>query len=102
LQELHFIARAITPPIRPKRFDTRFFAVDAASIVARCEGCVHEDAELVELVWASLDDAAALDLPEITRRVLSELQKRLDGGMSRFQPAPFFHVLHGKWRRDEL
>jgi 8-oxo-dGTP pyrophosphatase MutT (NUDIX family) len=102
LQELHFIARAITPPARPKRFDTRFFAVNAAAIAARCEGCVHEDAELVELVWASLDEAEKLDLPQITQRVLAELRTRLDGGMSRFSPAPFFYELRGKWRRDEL
>jgi 8-oxo-dGTP pyrophosphatase MutT (NUDIX family) len=102
LQEIHFIARAITPPARPKRFDTRFFAVDAAGIAARCEGFVHEDAELVELVWIGLDEADKLDLPMITLRVLGELRKRLEGGMSRFAPAPFFHELHGKWRRDEL
>jgi 8-oxo-dGTP pyrophosphatase MutT (NUDIX family) len=102
LQDIHFIARAITPPARPKRFDTRFFAVDAQAIAARCEGCVHEDAELVELVWVGLDEAEKLDLPMITQRVLGELRKRLDGGMSRFAPAPFFYELHGKWRREEL
>ena len=102
LQDIHFIARAITPPARPKRFDTRFFAVDAQAIAARCEGCVHEDAELVELVWVGLDEAEKLDLPMITQRVLGELRKRLGGGMSRFAPAPFFYELHGKWRREEL
>ena len=32
LATLHFVARAITPPRRPKRFDTRFFAADATTI----------------------------------------------------------------------
>ena len=73
-----------------------------AAIAARCEGCVHEDAELVELVWVGLDEAEKLDLPMITLRVLGELRQRLDGGMSRFAPAPFFYELHGKWRREEL
>ncbi|MBN9448132.1 MAG: NUDIX hydrolase, partial [Bosea sp.] len=27
-----FVARAITPPRRPKRFDTRFFTVDASAV----------------------------------------------------------------------
>jgi hypothetical protein len=76
--------------------------MDAAAIAARCEGCVHEDAELVELVWVGLDEAEKLDLPMITQRVLGELRQRLDGGMSRFTPAPFFYEFHGKWRREEL
>ena len=102
LQGLHFIARAITPPSRPKRFDTRFFAVDARQIAAKLDGCVHEDAELVELVWIELDKAETLDLPEITSRVLIELRARLAAGMSRFLPAPFFYQHYGQWRRDEL
>ncbi len=32
LSSLHFIARAVTPSRRPRRFDTRFFAVDASTI----------------------------------------------------------------------
>ncbi len=102
LQDLHFIARAITPPSRPKRFDTRFFAVDARHIAAKLDGCVHEDAELIELVWIGLDDAESLDLPEITLRVLVELRVRLAAGLSRFLPAPFFYQHYGQWRRDEL
>src|SRR5262249_38537129 len=34
LAPVHFIARAITPPARTKRFDTRFFAIDASEIAA--------------------------------------------------------------------
>ena len=51
---LHFIARAITPPGRPRRFDARFFAVDAGAIAHRIEGVTGPDAELVELVWLPL------------------------------------------------
>jgi 8-oxo-dGTP pyrophosphatase MutT (NUDIX family) len=102
LQNMHFIARAITPPMRPKRFDTRFFALDAAHIAARLDGFVHEGAELVELIWIELAKAEDLDLPLITRRVLEELRIRIAGGMSRFLPVPFFYWDHGQWRRDEL
>jgi 8-oxo-dGTP pyrophosphatase MutT (NUDIX family) len=35
LTAIHFVARAITPPRRPKRFDTRFFAADAGTIARR-------------------------------------------------------------------
>jgi 8-oxo-dGTP pyrophosphatase MutT (NUDIX family) len=102
LQALHFIARAITPPFLPKRFDTRFFAVDAGNVTGKRDGVVHPEAELVELVWARLDEAGKLDLPSVTRLVLDELRARLDAGMSPFLPTHFFRLSRGKWRRDEL
>jgi 8-oxo-dGTP pyrophosphatase MutT (NUDIX family) len=102
LQELHFIARAITPPIRPRRFDTRFFAVDARAVRTRVDGIAHADAELVELVWTPLDKAETLDLPEVTLRVLIELRARIDAGMSPFHPVPFYYFNRGKWRREEI
>jgi 8-oxo-dGTP pyrophosphatase MutT (NUDIX family) len=102
LQELHFIARAITPPMRPRRFDTRFFAIDARAVTARLDGVAHADAELVELAWVNLDKAESLDLPDVTRQVLAELRTRLKGGMSPFLPAPFYYFRNGKWRREEL
>ena len=37
---LHFIARAITPPRRPRRFDTRFFSADAELVAHRRRGNV--------------------------------------------------------------
>ncbi|WP_020178304.1 NUDIX hydrolase [Methylopila sp. M107] len=90
LEGLWLIARAITPPKRPRRFDTRFFAADAALIAHRIEGVVSPDAELVELVWTSLDDARELDLPAITRMVLDDLAKRLEIGLESDAPAPFY------------
>src|ERR1700740_2179988 len=54
LGALHFIGRAITPPGRPRRFDARFFTMDASAIAHRIEGITGPDAELVELVWMSL------------------------------------------------
>jgi 8-oxo-dGTP pyrophosphatase MutT (NUDIX family) len=102
LQELHFVARAITPPFLPKRYDTRFFAADAGNVAAKRDGVVDSEAELVELVWAPLDEAGKLDLPGVTRTVLDELRARLDAGMSPFLPTPFFRLSRGKWRRDEL
>lgn len=102
LQALHFIARAITPPSLPIRFDTRFFAADARAVLARRDGAVHADAELVELVWAPLNEAEKLDMAGVTRCVLGELRARLDAGMSPYLPTPFFRFSRGGWRRDEL
>ena len=56
LANIHFIARAITPPRRPRRFDTRFFTADA-SRRAQVEGVVGPDSELVELVWMPIKEA---------------------------------------------
>ena len=102
LDGLDFIARAITPPRRPKRFDTRFFVADAALIAHRTPDIVHAEAELVELVWTPLDEAAKLDMPIITRVVLAELAAAARSGMSRFRARPFYHERHKKWLREEL
>jgi 8-oxo-dGTP pyrophosphatase MutT (NUDIX family) len=35
LGPMHLVGRAITPPRRPKRFDTRFFAIDRGAIARK-------------------------------------------------------------------
>lgn len=102
LSQLQFIARAITPPKRPKRFDTAFFSMDASAIAHRIEGIVTPDSELVELVWTPLPEARELDLPPITLVVLEELEKRLGDGMKAEAPVPFYYEAARKWRREEL
>jgi len=96
LSDVHFIARAITPPRRPRRFDTRFFAIDAQAIAVRQDGFVGPDSELVELVWLPIEDAKGLELPPITKAVLEELQMRTAAGFSHDLPAPFYRMLHRK------
>jgi len=81
LSQIHFIARAITPPKRPLRFDSRFFAADMTGVVHRAEGFVGPNAELVELVWLPITEARSLDMPGITAVVLEELHELLDGLM---------------------
>ena len=102
LDNLQFIARAITPPRRPKRFDAAFFAVDMSEIAGRVEGVVHKDAELTELVWVPIIDAQKLELPTITSVVLNELEARLAAGMRHFLPVPFYYEKNRKWIREEL
>jgi 8-oxo-dGTP pyrophosphatase MutT (NUDIX family) len=102
LAAFHFITRAITPPRRPRRFDTCFFAVDAKEIAARVEDVIHPESELVELVWLPLDEARKLDLPHITGVVLRELKTRIDGGMGHDLPVPFYYERHKRWFREEL
>lgn len=91
LDNLHLIARAITPPGRVRRFDTRFFAADASQIAATIEGVTGPDAELTELVWAPIGEARMLDLPRVVSFALDHLQERLDQGLERDAPLPFYY-----------
>jgi 8-oxo-dGTP pyrophosphatase MutT (NUDIX family) len=103
LSVLHFVARAITPPGRPRRFDARFFSVDASSIAHRIDNVVHADAELVELVWVPIAEAAQnLDLPTITTIVLQELQARVEAGFGHDLPVPFYRKPHDPFGRELL
>lgn len=77
LDKLTYVARAITPPYRPRRFDARFFLADAEQVLASFEPVAGE--ELLHTKWFSLEEAEALDLPSITRFVLKEVRQRLAG-----------------------
>jgi 8-oxo-dGTP pyrophosphatase MutT (NUDIX family) len=102
LDELHFIARAITPPGRPRRFDTRFFAADARTIAHRIEGVIGPDAEFVELVWVPIAAARELDLPTITAVVLGDLEARIAAGFGHELPVPYYHRIRGRFVRELL
>jgi 8-oxo-dGTP pyrophosphatase MutT (NUDIX family) len=100
---LFLIARAITPPGRVRRFDTRFFSADASAIAHRVEGVIHAEAELVELAWVEIGSSPLADLHAMTRNVLNELEKRLAAGPLRHDAAvPFFHFYGGRMHRDVL
>lgn len=102
LGSLHFIARACTPPRRPKRFDTRFFTADASAVAHTIEGVVGPDSELVELTWVPIEQAAQLDMPTITGVVLEELSARVAAGMARDLPVPYYYMQDGRFNRDLL
>ena len=102
LAPIHFVARAITPPRRPKRFDTRFFAADTSAIAHRVDGMIGPDAELVELVWMPMAQARHLDMPAITAVVLEELETRIAAGLRRDLPVPFYQMLHRHFVRQLL
>ncbi len=100
LSQLHFIARAITPSRRPKRFDTRFFAVDASAIAHQVENVVHADAELVELTWLPIAEARSLDMPTITGVILQELEARVEAGFGHDLPVPFYRMPRTRFLRE--
>jgi 8-oxo-dGTP pyrophosphatase MutT (NUDIX family) len=102
LSAIHFVARAITPPGRPLRFDSRFFTAEVPAIARRDDGFVGPDKELVELVWLPITEARRLDMPGITAVVLEELQDRIATGMSHDHPVPLYRTLHRRVVRELL
>lgn len=102
LEGLDFLARAITPPGRPRRFDARFFVADARWIAHRADGVIHADAELTELVWVPLEEALKLEIPNITRSVLGDLAALGSGPLSLRRPRKFYRMVRGKYVVEEI
>ena len=95
LEALDFIARAITPPGRPRRFDARFFMADAGHI-AKSLGETRTSGELLKPVWLTLKEAHAADVLPITRVVLKEVEARLTDRPDPARPVPFYIPRAGK------
>ncbi|MFK7751156.1 MAG: NUDIX domain-containing protein [Sedimentitalea sp.] len=76
-QSLQYVFRALTPPGRPRRFDARFFLVDANAIPVGLDNFDHASDELSHLQWIELSKARSFDLPFITEVVLAEIEARV-------------------------
>jgi 8-oxo-dGTP pyrophosphatase MutT (NUDIX family) len=87
---LQFVFRALTPPGRPRRFDARFFLVDAEHIQGDPDDFTHASDELSHLQWIPLDKARGVDLPFITEVVLAEVEQRLHDDAPP-DSVPYFH-----------
>ncbi|ODN70018.1 NUDIX hydrolase [Methylobrevis pamukkalensis] len=103
LSPLRVVARAITPPGRVRRFDSRFFAVFADVIAVRPEG-IAGTGELEDVVWPTLDEADGLELPRITRSVIDDLKRRLidDPALSPGGPATFYRPIGDEFVREPM
>jgi 8-oxo-dGTP pyrophosphatase MutT (NUDIX family) len=69
LDALHYLARAVTPPGEPIRFNARFFAVGAEHV----SGSGGGDGELENLRFYAMSEALGFDLASPTRKVLGRL-----------------------------
>jgi 8-oxo-dGTP pyrophosphatase MutT (NUDIX family) len=84
-----FVFRAVTPPGRPRRFDARFFAVDAGKLATDPDDFSGACEELAHLQWIPFDEVRRFDLPFITQVVLAEIAVKLPD-LSAPSSVPFF------------
>lgn len=100
LSPLKLIARAITPPQRPRRYDTRFFIAPRQSVAL--DSGTH-DGEFTEKGWFGLTECRALDIPNITRLVLEDAVAYLESrARGNFTGIPFYYQEGGMFRRDVI
>lgn len=102
LDKLHLVARAITPPYRSRRFDARFFMADAEQIQGDMHDTTNASGELLDLFWFTMAEARELELPNITRMVLGEVERRTTGNFDFAEPGPFIHFNNGKPIQDRV
>ena len=99
LGALRLVARAITPPGLKRRFDTSFFACfrDSAVVTAHQGGD-----ELEDMAWPTYTETNDLDLPNITRTILSDVFNRLtiDPTLQSSHEIPTYQQRYGKYVRS--
>lgn len=86
---LSYVFRAITPPGSRRRFDARFFCVDADRLASDPDDFSRAEDELSDLQWMPIDRARSFDLPLVTRHALAEITARLPD-LSAPTKVPFF------------
>jgi len=99
LDRLDYVARAVTPPYRPVRFNARFFVADAS----HAEGAIKGSGELLDLRWFPIAEALTLPLPRITAIMLGHVEELLasDNTADKRRTIPLYHYVHGKHRNDQ-
>ena len=104
LSGLTLFMRAITPPGRTRRYDSRFFVADAEAITNLDDPHHDGGGELLTLSWLTLDDITSLDLPLITIDALKRLKPFLDHGQlpPHDCPASFQYYRRRAWVEDVI
>ncbi|MEL6288810.1 MAG: NUDIX domain-containing protein [Pseudomonadota bacterium] len=101
ISRLMYFARAITPPRRPRRYDTRFF-------IATSDGLAGErgdlDGELGALNWLTFEEARQCNLHVMTRTILDEAEMLLDARWrpKRRRSLPYYYERAGVFRQETL
>lgn len=91
---LDLIARAVTPPGRPRRFNARFFMARAEDAT----GDIRHSSEMGDIRWVRLDEARELPLPTITGLILGEIGRLVKEPPDRRKQRkiPLFTTIHRK------
>ena len=91
---LDLIARAVTPPGRPRRFNARFFMARAED----ASGEIRHSSEMGDIRWVKLDEARELPLPTITGLILGEIGRLVKEPPDRKKQRkiPLFITVHRK------
>jgi 8-oxo-dGTP pyrophosphatase MutT (NUDIX family) len=94
LDRLDLIARAVTPPGRPRRFNARFFMARAEDAT----GEIRASSEMGDIRWVRLDEARELPLPAITGLILGEIGRlwKEPPDRSRQRRIPLFTTVNRK------
>ncbi|MGE0237549.1 MAG: NUDIX hydrolase [Parvibaculaceae bacterium] len=104
LSGLRYFARAITPPGRTRRFDSRFFVANARHI-GNLDNPGHPGSgELLKPHWFRFAEALELDLPAITRDILKRLKPLMETQeeLGPDQPVSFQYFRGKSWREETL
>ncbi len=101
LASLRFVARAITPPKRPRRFDTRFLACWADAVAGKTIDGLGPSGELEDVAWLTFDEAKKTEIPPITVTILDEVAARLatDPKLDPATPVPFYRFVGKAFER---
>ncbi len=97
---LRLVARAITPPYRPRRFDTLFFAIDRKHVQA--EPYLQTTTDLEAIEWLNLTQLEQRPLAFITRQILADIRGELISGKQTQGAYPFYYAEANKYYREWL
>jgi 8-oxo-dGTP pyrophosphatase MutT (NUDIX family) len=104
LDGLNFFARAITPPGRPRRFDTRFFVIEAEHVRNIDAPFQVPTQELLDPYWLTIAETSDLDLPWITGEILRRLEKALasPAGLTPDMPCTYQRMIGKHWHYEQI
>lgn len=100
---LRLVGRAITPPGRSRRFDTRFFALFAEELRLDLS-LLRPSPELETLEWVDVDAIGDLKMPGITLAILADISAmlKISPELNLDLPVPFYYMRSGKFVREEI